>query len=45
MRGGHLQLVALIRNISNGQKLPISENINSFKMGEALLNLALIAVR
>ena len=34
---------ALIRNLSSGQNPPISENINTFKMGEAFFDLALIA--
>jgi hypothetical protein len=34
---------ALIRNLSSGQKLSISENLYTFKMGEAFLDLALIA--
>jgi len=34
---------ALIRNLSSGQNPPISENINTVKMGEAFFDLALIA--
>ena len=38
-----LAITALIRNLSPSQKPPISGNINTFKMGEAFLDLALIA--